>query len=77
MAESIIREKISYSSYLKLIMDFENLKNLLLNNEQRILFDIISKPKLSMKNRSILENRNDIFILQNIRQLFKYLDRLN
>ena len=48
----IIDQQLTYDNYLRLQTNFENLKNLILSKEKRIMFDIISLPVLSYRKPS-------------------------
>ena len=77
----LIEKKISYLNYLKLYSDVQNLKNLLLGKEQLILFNLMSKPVLSMKE--IKKNQQNpikdhevnenIYNLETIKSIFEYI----
>ena len=49
---ALIEKQINFIYFLQLTHDFENLKKLVLNKEQLILFNLISKPELSLSSKT-------------------------
>ena len=69
-------QKISYLNYLKLVTEFENLKDLIFNKEQKILFNFYSIPKLSLDLKKEVEHYDTLFPHENLAILLKYIKKL-
>ena len=74
----ILSEKITYLHYLQMVTEVENLKKLLLSEEQRVLFHMISKPSITSETElELFGNREQIiYNTDSLKVILKYIKKL-
>ena len=83
--KKIIQKKISYLNYLKMITEVDNLKKLLMNKEQMLLFNLLSKPSLTFPKELEEENKEedeeeeneDILNIDCLKDVKVYLEKIS
>lgn len=77
---SYLEKTLNYKSYIKLVYDFEKLKMILLNKDQLALFNLSSKPVISLNSQisymtEILEDMGDDYKV--FFDIYKYFEKIS